>query len=141
MLIGVPLNAVISSPGRSPASRAGDGLSEAVQVPLSSAVTLEATHGLTAASWVVFSMPMPSARPKMSRKASTKCMNEPAHSTMIRCQAGWERNDLGSSAGSSTSSSECIPMILTKPPIGSALIPYSVSPRQVDQIVGPKPTK
>ena len=32
-------------------------------------------------------------------------------------------------------------MILTKPPNGSALIPYSVSPRQVDQIVGPKPTK
>ena len=32
-------------------------------------------------------------------------------------------------------------MILTKPPNGRALIPYSVSPRQVDQMVGPKPTK
>ena len=32
-------------------------------------------------------------------------------------------------------------MILTKPPTGSALTPYSVSPRRVDQIVEPKPTK
>ena len=105
-------------------------------------MTFEATQEVIVPSWVVlsFSMPMPSARPKISRKASTKCMNEPAQSTMIRCQAGWRRNDLGSSSGS-TSSSEVIPTILTKPPSGSALIPYSVSPRQVDQIVGPKPTK
>src|SRR5689334_6052560 len=86
-------------------------------------------------------MPMPTARPKISRKASTKCMNEPAQSTRMRCQPGWWRNERGSSAGSSTSSSECIPMILTKPPTGSALMPYSVSPRLVDQMVGPKPTK
>ncbi len=68
-------------------------------------------------------------------------MAEPAHSTAIRCQAGWRRNDRGSSAGSSGSSSECMPTILTKPPSGSALMPYSVSPRVVDQMVGPKPTK
>ena len=68
-------------------------------------------------------------------------MAEPAHSTAIRCQAGLLRNDRASSSGSSGSSSECMPTILTKPPRGSALIPYSVSPRQVDQIVGPKPTK
>ena len=143
LLIGLPLNAVTWSPSRSPASLAGDGGSDAVQVPLLSWVVFAATQVLTVPSWVVlsFSMPMPSARPKISRKASTKCMNEPAQSTTIRCQAGWRRNDLGSSAGSSTSSSECIPMILTKPPTGSALIPYSVSPRLVDQSVGPKPTK
>ena len=68
-------------------------------------------------------------------------MAEPAHSTAMRCQAGLRRNDRGSSAGSSGSSSECMPTILTNPPKGRALIPYSVSPRQVDQIVGPKPTK
>ena len=64
---------------------------------------LAATQGLIVPSWVVFSLatPMPSTRPKISRKASTKCMNEPAQSTMIRCQAGWRRNDLGSSSGSS----------------------------------------
>ena len=143
LLTGLPSKAITLSPGRSPASLAGDGWSDAVQVPLSSAVTLAATQELIVPSWVVlsFSMPTPSARPKISRKASTKCMNEPAQSTTIRCQAGWRRNDLGSSAGSSTSSSEFIPTILTKPPNGRALIPYSVSPRQVDQIVGPKPTK
>ena len=142
LLTGVPSKAVTLSPTRSPASLAGDGWSAAVQVPLSSWVTFAATQELIVPSWVVlsFSMPMPSARPKISRKASTKCMNEPAQSTMIRCQAGWRRNDLGSSSGS-TSSSEVIPTILTKPPNGSALTPYSVSPRQVDQIVGPKPTK
>ncbi len=142
LLTGLPSKAFTWSPTRSPASLAGDGWSAAVQVPLASAVLLEATQAVTVPSWVVlsFSMPMPSARPKISRKASTKCMNEPAQSTTIRCQAGWRRNDLGSSSGS-TSSSEVIPTILTKPPSGSALIPYSVSPRQVDQIVGPKPTK
>ena len=131
------------SPTWSPASLAGDAGFAAVQVPLSRAVTLDATHVLIVPSWVVlsFSMPTPSASPAISRKASTKCMKEPADRTRIRCQAGWLRNDLGSSSGSSGSSSECIPMILTNPPIGSALIPYSVSPRQVDQIVGPKPTK
>ena len=143
LLTGLPSKAITLSPGCSPASLAGDGWSDAVQMPLSSWVTLAATQELIVPSWVVlsFSMPMPSARPKISKKASTKCMNEPAQSTMIRCQAGWRRNDLGSSAGSSTSSSECIPMILTKPPNGRALIPYSVSPRQVDHRVGPKPTK
>ena len=34
-----------------------------------------------------------------------------------------------------------MPVILTKPPSGSALTPYSVSPRLVDQSVVPKPTK
>ena len=34
-----------------------------------------------------------------------------------------------------------MPTILTKPPAGMALMPYSVSPRRRDQRVGPKPTK
>ena len=95
------------------------------------------------ASWVTlsFSMPMPRASPPMSRKASRKCMNEPAQSTRSAARPGLLRNERASSSGSSGSSIECMPTILTKPPSGSALIPYSVSPRQVDQIVGPKPTK
>ena len=101
------------------------------------------TQGVTVATWLVviwFSIPMPSASPKISTAASTKCMNEPAASTISRCQPGARRNDRGSSSGS-TSSIDVIPMILTKPPSGSALMPYSVSPRWVDQIVGPKPMK
>ena len=94
-------------------------------------------------SWVtlLFAMPTPRASPAISTKASRKCMADPAHRTRIRCQAGLLRNAWGSSSGSSGSSSECMPTILTNPPNGRALIPYSVSPRQVDQIVGPKPTK
>ncbi len=34
-----------------------------------------------------------------------------------------------------------MPTILTKPPAGMALTPYSVSPRWRDHRVGPKPTK
>jgi hypothetical protein len=34
-----------------------------------------------------------------------------------------------------------MPAILQKPPSGSALSPYSVSPRRNDQTVGPKPRK
>ena len=67
-------------------------------------------------------------------------MNEPAAETMIRCQPGCLRNDRGSSAGS-TSSSSVIPTILTKPPAGIALTPYSVSPFWRDQMVRPNPTK
>ena len=64
-------------------------------------------------------------------------MIEPAARTRIRCQPGLLRNDRGSSSGSSGSSSECMPTILTKPPKGSALIPYSVSPsRQAGLQVG-----
>ena len=83
---------------------------------------------------------MASASPKISTAAITKCMNDPAASTISRCQPGARRKDRASSSGS-TSSIEVMPTILTNPPSGSALMPYSVSPRQVDQIVGPKPTK
>ncbi len=54
-------------------------------------------------------------------------MNDPAASTMMRFQPGCLRNDRGSSAGS-TSSSSVIPTILLNPPAGIALMPYSVSP-------------
>ena len=59
---------------------------------------------------------------------------------MSRCHPGARRNERGSSAGS-TSSMDVIPTILTNPPTGKALMPYSVSPRCVDHTVGPKPTK
>src|ERR1700733_4212758 len=60
---------------------------------------------------------------------------------MIRCQAGLLRNDRGSSSGSSSSSIECMPTILQKPPSRIGLTPYSVSPRRIDHSVGPKPRK
>src|SRR5262249_12582582 len=53
---------------------------------------------------------------------------------------GFLRNERGSSAGS-TSSSSVMPTIFTKPPAGIALTPYSVSPLLRDQIVRPNPTK
>jgi hypothetical protein len=59
-----------------------------------------------------FSMPMPTASPKIITAASTKCMNDPAASTISRCHAGAWRKERGSSSGS-TSSSEVIPMIFT----------------------------
>ncbi len=70
----------------------------------------------------------------------TKCMNDPAASTTARWWAGRAWNARPASAGS-ISSSEVIPSILTNPPAGNALIPYSVSPRVRDHSVGPNPTK
>jgi len=85
-------------------------------------------------------IPTPTARNQSSTKAITKCMKEPAESTIARCHPGLARNERGSSAGS-TSSILLIPVILTNPPSGSALMPYSVSPRRIDHSVDPKPTK
>ncbi len=138
-----PLNAVTVSPTLMPAATAGEVASPVAQaVPFWIACSLGGTQVATVPSLVVlsFSIPRPSARPKISTAAMTKCMNEPAASTISRCQPGARRKDRGSSSGS-TSSIEVIPTILTKPPSGSALTPYSVSPRQVDQTVGPKPMK
>ena len=107
-----------------------------------SACSFAGTQVATVPSCVVlsFSIPMVSASPKISTAASKKCMNEPAARTITRCQPGARRKDLASSSGS-TSSSEVIPTILTKPPAGIALKPYSVSPRWNDHSVGPKPKK
>src|SRR6266511_1290775 len=57
--------------------------------------------------------------------------------------AAWRgrRGRRSSSRKLPTLSCGLIPAILQKPPSGSALIPYSVSPRLVDQRVLPKPRK
>ena len=132
LVIVTPLNAVTVSPTFSPARTAGDfGASAGHASPFSRAAFEGWTQGVTAATWFVvtsFSTPMPSASPKMSTAASTKCMNDPAPSTISFCQPGARRNERGSSS-SSTSSTDVMPVILTKPPSGSALMPYSVSPR------------
>jgi len=72
--------------------------------------------------------------------AMTKCVTEPAVSTTTRCQVRPRQKARGASAGSS-SSSGVMPVILTNPPAGMALTPYSVSPRCRLNSVGPKPTK
>ncbi len=132
---------MILSPAWIPASLAGEVVSLPAQgLALSSAFRLTGTHWVTAPIVVVFWIPIPMARPSSSTNASAKCMNEPAARTIARCQPGCRRNERGSSAGS-TSSSEVIPTIFTNPPSGSALTPYSVSPRIRDQTVCPKPTK
>ncbi len=99
------------SPARKPLLDAGDTGSDLTQL---AAVSVFGTHGSMAPIVVefVFDRPMPTARMNSSTKASTKCMNDPAASTIIRSQAGCRRNDRGSSAGS-TSSSAVIPTILT----------------------------
>ena len=142
VLTGLPSNETTLSPACMPAALAGDGRSDAVHVPFSNALALAGTHAATGPSCVVLSLssPIAAASRNSSTRASTKCMNEPANRTIRRCQAGCRRNERGSSAGS-TSSMEVIPTILTNPPSGRALIPYSVSPRRVDHKVVPKPTK
>ncbi len=139
---GWPAIAMILSPDLRPAWRAGDlpGLPE--QDPWSNAFRLAGTQVLIEPTVVLLSLacPIPSARNSSSTNAIAKCMNEPATMTTARCQAGLLRIERGSSAGS-TSSSVVIPVIRTKAPNGRALIPYSVSPRVVDQMVCPKPMK
>jgi hypothetical protein len=73
-------------------------------------------------------------------RASAKWVADPATRTTVRCQSGKRQNARFESA-SSTCSSGVIPTILTKPPAGIALTPYSVSPRRKDHNVGPKPAK
>ncbi|COW34318.1 Uncharacterised protein [Mycobacterium tuberculosis] len=46
-----------------------------------------------------------------------------------------------SRSSGSSSSTGVMPAMSQKPPSGTALTPYSVSPRRVDHNVGPKPTK
>src|ERR1035437_6333305 len=61
LLTGVPSKAITLSPGRSPASLAGDGGFDAVQTPLSSAGTFDPTQGVIVPSWAAllgFWMPM-----------------------------------------------------------------------------------
>ena len=58
----------------------------------------------------------------------------------MRCQSG-NRQKARSRSSGATSSSGVIPTIFTKPPAGTALSPYSVSPRRNENTVGPKPAK
>ena len=126
---------------RIPATSAGEAAWPGTHAaPLSRALTDLGRHLVTAPIELVPGTPMATASRNSSTKASAKCMNDPASSTMARCQPGLRRNERGSSAGS-TSSSAVIPVIFTNPPNGSAFNPYSVSPRIRDHRVWPKPTK
>ena len=61
--------------------------------------------------------------------------------TMVRFHTGNRHIARCSSPFGTSSSCGVIPTILTNPPSGMALMPYSVSPRRNDHRVGPKPTK
>ena len=71
-------------------------------------------------------------------KPMTKCMAGPAPITTVRFQAGNRHMARGWSASSSCG---VMPVILTKPPTGMALTPYSIPPRRTDHRVGPNPAK
>ena len=90
---------------------AGDAGSDLAQL---AAVMLVGTHGSMdpIVEEFVLARPIPTARMNSSTKASAKCMNDPAPSTIIRCQGGCLRNERASSSGS-TSSRAVIPTILT----------------------------
>ena len=85
---GWPASATTLSPVRRPDLAAGDAGSDLTQV---AAVSLFGTHGSMAPTVAdeLFARPMPTARMNSSTKASRKCMNDPAPSTIIRCQPGW----------------------------------------------------
>src|SRR6266851_809041 len=135
---GRPAIATILSPARSPATDAGDlGLPGAHVAVAAVAGTHRSTVNVVPFR---FGSPTTPARITNSTNAKAKCMNDPAAHTIDRCQAGCDRSVRGSSAGI-TSSMLVVPVILTNPPSGSALTPYSVSPRILDQSVGPNPTK
>lgn len=67
-------------------------------------------------------------------------MPMPPDITARRFQVGFLYMARSSSPGSS-SSSAVIPAMSQNPPSGSALSPYSVSPRRKEKILGPKPMK
>src|SRR5438094_959908 len=114
------------------------------------------TMSTTSFGWFVSGTPAIVRIRNRTTKAVTKCEADPADSTMARFHLGAAPNERGSSSGE-TSSAGDIPTILTNPPIGKALMPYSVSgrvsrapvgpttvstrPRRVDHTVGPNPMK
>ena len=139
----LPSTAVIWSPARSPAFWAGLAV-PAVSVTVRSIVVV---------AWPV-PMPMATSTIQISRMATRKWVIDPAASTIDRCQAGLLRNCRSGGVGSAGALPErsssrklasfsygLMPAILQKPPKGRALMPYSVSPRRNDQMVGPKPRK
>src|SRR5260370_12003853 len=101
-LIGFPSTETILSLGLSPATSAGDfpRLCPAHESLLTSAALLAGTQLAIELMVVVlgFNWPIPIARMNSRNNASPNCMQDPAASTMIRCQPGWFRNDRGSSA-------------------------------------------
>jgi hypothetical protein len=141
---GVPATATISSPASRPPVWAGLG------VPAFSGTV----RSIVVVAWPV-PTPMVTSTIQMSRMATMKWVNDPAASTIARCQAGLLRNcrsgGVGVAAGLSAERSSSrklpsfsyglMPAILQKPPRGKALMPYSVSPFRNDQMVGPKPRK
>ena len=87
VLTALPSNDSILSPARSPAARAGETCSVAVQVPLAEARAVAFTHGIVDPTWAVVplvSRPIAPATRNSRTRASTNCMNEPAHSTISR---------------------------------------------------------
>ena len=98
-------------------------------------------HSLTVSTVLVTEV-TPTDKNKVSSKTNpiTKCRNEPAPKTINRwptpalTKARWLSFGDNSSRG-------VMPEIRQYPPAGTALIPNSVSPRCVDQIFFPKPTK
>ena len=67
-------------------------------------------------------------------------MAGPANNTATRFHHACRHIARGSSSGDN-SSYAVIPAMSQNPPSGTALSPYSIPPRLVDQTVGPKPTK
>ena len=77
-----------------PATSAGEaGWPGAHAAPLSRALTDLGRHLVIAPIELVPGTPMATASRNSSTKASAKCMNDPATSTMARCQPGLLRNE------------------------------------------------
>src|SRR5690606_26927677 len=149
---GSPSRATMTSPGRSPAAAAalrGSPGAQARCPPVAGSASHSATaHGLTDSTVGAVRLSLSKSligananTPHSSAKPSTKCTAEPAPITIVRFHTGYRH--IARCCWPSGTSSSCgvIPTILTKPPTGSALIPYSVSPRRNDHRVGPNPTK
>ena len=78
------------------------------------------------------------------RAQNARCASCGPSSSADAARASWTRVGRPSRRGFSTRpgrSGGNMPEIDTNPPNGSALMPYSVSPRFVDHSVGPKPMK
>jgi len=137
-----PSSEVIRSPSCRPASLAGDfGSLGAQPVAVSEAWTHEATVTVAGCwSGVRAGLGTPTRNRVIhsTTKPRMKWVTEPADITIVRFHTGYRHIARGWSASSSCG---VIPSIFTKPPSGSALRPYSVSPRRKENRVGPNPAK
>src|SRR5215475_15216825 len=142
---------VISSPLRRPACLAGARFGSQVALALVATQGCTCTYGADAFSVVSFAVrnfshfgfvtPTNDTVIHNKMKPRMKWVTEPEAMTIVRFQTAWRHIARGSSSGATSSSCGVIPTIFTNPPSGSALTPYSVSPRRKDHSVGPKPTK